>query len=681
MADSKKAYYLQRMTDVINQMFKTRPRGEVKYRPYSYPNHSLKFKGWDSTVNLSKIFDRYYLHDYCYVTTSILAPHDSDAALLLRGVYEYRLNGGEWVTVAKHHDLSYEKVHHTIQLKGGYNELVLKCFPRDDGSFQASYNVSCSHFPGMWGNDYIVWFRDTVPCDEYLDEQGYSVSELVPAGVEKAYEDCKTVYPLPSASDAKIDFAPLYSEECGEWALAYTTAKCDTALKLKSDCTLTVYVNGEKSEIGTQVKCGDKIAVLCKRHGNTWGFESEINDCVWPSEITSHRNDGTHWLLLGSFASDAMPEIDFKTPYVNACGKQTYWRFNDKDTFLRPYLDTCFFGQWFYALMVGEYGLLKASKYNSEYYDFFIDHMSILAEYYDYIQYDATLFYDTPFLRRSVKIMDLDSIGTIGMNLCDFCLVTKDEKVRAKAFHVAEELAKLALTIIPRLEDGTLYRTHTNPHTLWADDTFMSTPFLVRMGNLTGDTKYYDEVIKQLKLYTEKLFLEKDNVFAHIYYPHLKRNNSVPWGRGNGWVYLSFAEVIEHLPEGYPGRDDLIEIFKKAVGGLLKLQGERGRWHQVLNIPESYEETSCTAIFSVAMHKGVQMGLLDKDVILPVVNRAVDGMLADGLDEECNVLGVCKGSSCQDGPEYYLTLQTVCNDDHGTGIFVAAICALLDMLD
>lgn len=209
----------------------------------------------------------------------------------------------------------------------------------------------------------------------------------------------------------------------------------------------------------------------------------------------------------------------------------------------------------------------------------------------------------------------------------------------------------------------------------------MSCPFLARMGTLTGDTKYFDEVALQLKNYKEKMFLEDIGVFAHIYYVDEKRNNRVPWGRGNGWVYLAHAEVLEHLPQSHPDRKILEDNFVYAVEGLIALQNENGMWHQVLNMPTSYCETSCTAIFSIALAKGVGLGLLDKERYLPIIQKAVAAILEKYVDEQGNVHNVCRGSGCCDDAMYYANLGTVLNDAHGTGVVVQAIYALIELLE
>ena len=125
----------------------------------------------------------------------------------------------------------------------------------------------------------------------------------------------------------------------------------------------------------------------------------------------------------------------------------------------------------------------------------------------------------------------------------------------------------------------------------------------------------------------------------------------------------------------------VIQIYLKAVGGLVKLQSEKGLWHQGLNMPTSYLETSCTAIFSIAISRGINNGILEKEKYLPVVEKAVCGLLEYSVDEYGDVVGVCRGSGCKDDPNYYAQLETIKNDDHGTGMVLRALFELSKYLD
>ena len=58
-----------------------------------------------------------------------------------------------------------------------------------------------------------------------------------------------------------------------------------------------------------------------------------------------------------------------------------------------------------------------------------------------------------------------------------------------------------------RLADGTLARTEPQPDSIWADDMYMSVPFLAQMGKLTGDTRYYDDAARQVLQISGRLFV------------------------------------------------------------------------------------------------------------------------------------------------------------------------------
>lgn len=672
--NKKEGHELKSETELLNvlqlicrRMFETRPKTEIKLMPYTHPDFAKRNLRQDINIDLSALFPHAQNGDFSYICTALKSSDDTELSLLTNGAEEICLNGENIPIVGE----TYEQNNKTftivhINVNKGYNELIFKC-TKSDADFGLDYQVSHISYPFLWVCDYLLWERDTVPLPGFEDEQGFAVTELLKSGENKAYASCNIVFPKPTAPDTCIDFNALYTS--GTYAYALSYAKADGELRLQSTCPLKVYVNGKES---TTVRQGDMVIVECEKKAGTWGFESLSNTILHLPMLSGNRN--LHWLLLGGFSAPALPQVQFVKPYEGADGAPTFWRFADKNTYLRPYLDSCFYGQWFYGLMVGQYGLLRASKYLPECYAYFKESMRILALYYPYMQYDAKTFGDATFIKRSVKTDDLDSIGTIGMNLYELYIRETDENVKKDILFVLNRLAESIYKNIPRMEDKTFYRIHT----MWADDTFMSCPFLVRMGNLTGNTKYYDEVILQLKNYKKKLFIEEENIFSHIYFPEDQQANKIPWGRGNGWVYLALTEVIEHLPDGYPGKEDVIDIFKTAVRGLLPLQDENGMWHQVLNRPDSYAETSCTAIFTIALAKGVRMGILEKDLCLPKMQKAVDALLKYSVNENGDILGVCRGSSCSYDVSYYLNLKTICGDDHGTGVVLAAICEVLE---
>lgn len=657
---------------ICRNMIALNPPTEIVYRPYTHPSFVTRALHGIATVDLSPLFPDAKPGDYAYVTVGVWAQYDAMTTLTSIGAEKLCVNGAWKPCPESGKNLV------PAALRKGDNTLIFKCVKTEEG-FAQRYMVSYPAYTFNWTCDYILCTRDTSPVPEYAGEQGFSVSELIRKGDEKRPQECAMVYPAASKPDAKVDLNALYGACKGDYAFTYTCAAKDGTLEIRADAAyVTLYINGEKQpSLTAAVHAGDEIFIASKRNAALWGFECPTTDLLALPFLTSSRQNGTHFIHIGAFESADLPALSLCTPYTNADGEYTFWRFTEENVYLRPYLDTSFFGQWFYGLMVAEHGMLNASRHDPEFYDYFEKSMSILAKFYRYMQYDGKRFGDTPFLKRSVHAADLDSIGTIGINMYEFYIRTQDEALKTEIRYVMECLSKNVFTKIPRLEDGTFCRRTV----MWADDTYMSCPFLVRMGNLTGDAKYYEEVVRQFRNYTQCIFNEDQGLFAHIYYVDEQRNNRVPWGRGNGWVYLSFAEVLEHLPKDYPGRDELEAIWVRAVEGLITYQGENGRWHQVLNMPTSYEETSCTALFTMAIRKGIALGLLEKEKYLPIMQKAVNGLLRFSVDEGGNVAGVCRGSGCCDDANYYATLGTVLNDAHGTGVVLSAICAVLDLID
>jgi len=66
-----------------------------------------------------------------------------------------------------------------------------------------------------------------------------------------------------------------------------------------------------------------------------------------------------------------------------------------------------------------------------------------------------------------------------------------------------------------RLPDGTLARNRPQPNTLWLDDLYMSVPALAQMGKLTGEEKYFNDAVKQIELFSNRMFNKTLNVYMH----------------------------------------------------------------------------------------------------------------------------------------------------------------------
>ena len=122
-----------------------------------------------------------------------------------------------------------------------------------------------------------------------------------------------------------------------------------------------------------------------------------------------------------------------------------------------------------------------------------------------------------------------------------------------------------------------------------------------------------------------------------------------------------------------------MELYREFAEGIAALQDDDGLWHQVLTRADSYAETSCTGMFILGICRGLNHGWLG-DEYRAVAQKAYDGLLRHKIDADGNVYDVCMGSSNSRDEEYYVNLGAIDNDDHGTGIILAALSELIQVL-
>ena len=133
------------------------------------------------------------------------------------------------------------------------------------------------------------------------------------------------------------------------------------------------------------------------------------------------------------------------------------------------------------------------------------------------------------------------------------------------------------------------------------------------------------------------------------------------------------SEVLLHLPADHPQRAAILEQFRLHAASLARLQDASGFWFNVLERPDSRPEVSGTAIFVLAMARGVATGCLDVAIFLPVVTRAWTA-ITSAIEPDGTVHGICMGTMCTEDEEYYVNRPFYDNDTHGLfAVLFAAI--------
>ena len=231
-----------------------------------------------------------------------------------------------------------------------------------------------------------------------------------------------------------------------------------------------------------------------------------------------------------------------------------------------------------------------------------------------------------------------------------------------------------------RLADGTLARNRPQENSVWLDDMFMGVPAIAWYGKLTGETKYFDEAIRQIMLFKEKMWVPEKKLFRHGWVEAMDEHPAFHWGRANGWAILTMCEVLDAVPENYPGRADVLALLKQHAAGLLALQSSEVFWHQLLDRSDSYLETSATAIYAYCFAHGINQGWLNAltySASACLAWNAVSTM----IDGEGKVNGTCVGTGMAFDPAFYYYRPVNPYAAHGYGPVVFAGAELIKLIE
>ena len=558
-------------------------------------------------------------------------------------------------------------------------------------------------FGGQFGTWIGKWDMYTLmPTKERDGQEGFVFTELVPDDYvpefeigmsEKDFD--KKLYPIINWSDDEMkkgQLTRMFGTPNGQYAVGYTKVFADDINNTTHKFTLdtkgetVVYIDkkevfktkGGKETFDAQLPLGTyDVYVKCICGGSDWGYTLECDTVEFESAARVKGTDDV-WMYIGTFVNDFEFPFDTASDMLHIVGEPaTYWRLDAPDTFVRPYNENTLFGRWNYPLGVTMYGLLHtAIAIGSEDIKNYIkDHVQLCIDTLEYALWDKEQYGGATSIHNLLTSIDsLDDCGSFASMMLEVNKYLGLRDVKKVADYVGDYIYNHQ----SRLEDGTFFRKEMMHHfhnmTMWADDLYMSVPFLVRYSQFTGDQKYLDDAANQFFGFKKRLFMPEEKIMSHVYDFKYDSKTNVPWGRGNGWVVFSMTELLEVLPEDHPKRNDLIDFLNTLCEGYLALQDDEGMWHQVLNDHESYPETSCTSMFIYAFSRGIRFGWLkNPEKYVKAIYKAWKGISKTSVDSNGNVYGVCRGSEFSFIADYYkYELGWNLNDTHGTGIVMLA---------
>ena len=336
------------------------------------------------------------------------------------------------------------------------------------------------------------------------------------------------------------------------------------------------------------------------------------------------------------------------------------------------------FNDWDYPMGVVLAGMLAIADVTGDtsYRDYTFKNFDFIFDHLDYFKKQAAQFGAQSYgYRRLFQMAALDDCGAIGAALIKAYARKPDPRYRATIDAVADYISHKQL----RLPDGTLARARPQPVSLWIDDAYMSIPFLAQMGKLTGDRAYYDDGARQVMGMAQHLQDPATGLYDHAWYENTAGYDpKFFWGRGAGWGVMAAAELLSVLPEDHPQRARVLEIFRRAARGAAETQSGNGLWHQLLDKPDSYLETSASAMFTFAIARGVNRGWLTP-VYAPVAQAGWQA-LAKRVRSDGRIEGICVSTTAAYDAVYYYNRPTDLGAMQGYGPVLMAGAEVIAML-
>lgn len=288
-------------------------------------------------------------------------------------------------------------------------------------------------------------------------------------------------------------------------------------------------------------------------------------------------------------------------------------------------------------------------------------------------------------IRKVVDPHALDDAGAICAAMIKAELdARKNPKTRAtqviNTAPVIENYSQYIMTKEFRLADGTFARKRPHKNTVWLDDMFMAIPAIAYMGAYTNDSKYFDEAAKQIMLFKDKMWVKEKKLFRHGWVEAMNPHPAFHWGRANGWAILTMCEVLDVLPENHPQRGAILDLLRQHIEGLVALQGKDGFWHQLLDRNDSYEESSCTAIYTYCIAHAINQGWISALAYGPAVQLAWHAVEAS-IDAQGRFMNTCVGTGMGFDPAFYMYRPVSTAAAHGYGPAIWAGAEMLRLLD
>lgn len=315
---------------------------------------------------------------------------------------------------------------------------------------------------------------------------------------------------------------------------------------------------------------------------------------------------------------------------------------------------------------------LDYTAYIDDHLAYFLEHRDLIArERSDYNLIESAFGH---YFRGSL----LDDLGMQSVPYANRLLVLdqQDQHYQDRAdYKLVRNVAAYVHSSARRLSDGTFARLNPDSLTVWADDLFMGSIILIRAARLFDRPEYLAEAVRQALLMHKHLEDPESGLYWHGRFAGTGAHSSSKWARANGWTMMAKTDLLLNLDPDSENFARVLIPFQRHAAALLQVQSDDGRWHQVLDNPETYLETSATAMFVRAFAEGIRNGWLPREGYLDAVRKGWNALTRQVRDDGM-VEGIVRGTPIFYSDAEYERHPTRLNDPRGLGAVLHAAVAM-----
>jgi unsaturated rhamnogalacturonyl hydrolase len=332
-----------------------------------------------------------------------------------------------------------------------------------------------------------------------------------------------------------------------------------------------------------------------------------------------------------------------------------------------------------YEMGVIHSGMLAAAKVTGDkrYTDFTRRHTEFIAKHVPYFRAQEEQFHlgRGNSFRGIIAPVALDDTGS----MCAAIIRARLDNVGPDLMPVIERWSRWISKEQYRLPDGTLARQRPQTQSLWADDFYMSVPALAEMGRLTGDRAWFDDAVKNVLQMSKYLFVPEKGIYTHGWNVNNPNAPHFFWARANGWAVLAISDLLDVLPKDHPDYAKVMEQHVALLRGISQYQSGKGLWHQMMDRPDSYLESSATAMFVYGLAHAINQGWISPTNYGSIAQAGWNGLLTR-ITPEGAIEGICVGTTYASDQVYYYHRPTSIHAMHGYGPVLLAGAEMIKLL-